>query len=119
MNPSAPSQDSTPLIGFCVFETAIGACGVAWGAAGIVGCQLPEASASATRARLQLRFPQARESAPPLEVQSACDGIAALLCGEAVSFEEVNLDKEKVKVLISIFGRDTPVELDFNQIERR
>ena len=27
-------------------------------------------------------------------------------------------DKEKVKVLISIFGRDTPVELDFNQIER-
>ena len=34
------------------------------------------------------------------------------------SIEEVNLDKEKVKVLISIFGRDTPVELDFNQIER-
>ena len=32
--------------------------------------------------------------------------------------EEVNTDKEKVKVLISIFGRDTPVELDFNQIER-
>jgi len=30
----------------------------------------------------------------------------------------VNPDKEKVKVLISIFGRDTPVELDFNQIER-
>jgi transcriptional antiterminator NusG len=34
------------------------------------------------------------------------------------SIEEVNADKEKVKVLISIFGRDTPVELDFNQIER-
>ena len=99
MNPSAPSQDSTPLIGFCVFETAIGACGVAWGAAGIVGCQLPEASASATRARLQQRFPQARESAPPAEVRSACDGIVALLHGEAVCFDGVRLDMSGVPEL--------------------
>jgi transcriptional antiterminator NusG len=34
------------------------------------------------------------------------------------TIEEVNADKQKIKVLISIFGRDTPVELDFNQIER-
>jgi transcription termination/antitermination protein NusG len=34
------------------------------------------------------------------------------------TIEEVNADKQKLKVLISIFGRDTPVELDFNQIER-
>jgi len=34
------------------------------------------------------------------------------------TIEEVNADKQQVKVLISIFGRDTPVELDFNQIER-
>jgi transcription termination/antitermination protein NusG len=32
--------------------------------------------------------------------------------------EEVNAPKEKLKVLISIFGRDTPVELDFGQVER-
>lgn len=32
--------------------------------------------------------------------------------------EEVNVPKETVKVLISIFGRDTPVELEFSQIER-
>ena len=32
--------------------------------------------------------------------------------------EEVNAEKEKLKVLISIFGRDTPVELDFQQVDK-
>jgi transcriptional antiterminator NusG len=32
--------------------------------------------------------------------------------------EEINPDKEKLRVLISIFGRDTPVELDFGQVEK-
>ena len=31
--------------------------------------------------------------------------------------EEVNKDKQKVRVIISIFGRPTPVELDFFQLE--
>ena len=32
--------------------------------------------------------------------------------------EDINLDKGKVKVLVSIFGRPTPVELDFVQVEK-
>ncbi len=32
--------------------------------------------------------------------------------------EEVNAERDKLKVMITIFGRDTPVELDFNQVEK-
>jgi transcriptional antiterminator NusG len=32
--------------------------------------------------------------------------------------QEINAEKRKVKVLVNMFGRETPVELDFNQIEK-
>ncbi len=33
--------------------------------------------------------------------------------------DEINLQKGKVKVLVSFFGRETPVELDFLQVEKQ
>ncbi len=34
------------------------------------------------------------------------------------SVQEINKEKHKVKVLLSMFGRETPVELDFSQVKK-
>jgi transcriptional antiterminator NusG len=34
------------------------------------------------------------------------------------SIEEMDKDRSKLKVLVNMFGRDTPVELDFTQIDK-
>ena len=32
--------------------------------------------------------------------------------------QEINKDKKKVKVLVSMFGRETPIEVDFSQVSK-
>jgi methylated-DNA-[protein]-cysteine S-methyltransferase len=83
--------------GFTLFDTDIGPCGIAWGERGVIAVQLPEADAARTRARLQRRFSDARETPPPPEVQAAIEDIVALLSGEARDLSGVALDMERVE----------------------
>lgn len=68
--------------------------------------QQVEEGAASPRSRMQ--FEQG-------EAVKVIDGPFAEFNG---TIEEVKPDKGKVKVLISIFGRATPVELDFFQVEK-
>jgi methylated-DNA-[protein]-cysteine S-methyltransferase len=79
-------------LGFTLFDTAIGRCGLVWTAQGIAGVQFPERDDTAMRNRLLRRFPAARESTPPAAVQSAIAAIAALLAGERCDLSDVPLD---------------------------
>jgi methylated-DNA-[protein]-cysteine S-methyltransferase len=79
-------------LGYTIFDTGIGRCGIAWGNAGIVGVQLPEAREIETRRRLFLLYPEAREQRPPLNVEIAIEGIVALLRGQPCDLSDVTLD---------------------------
>jgi methylated-DNA-[protein]-cysteine S-methyltransferase len=78
--------------GYSIFDTGIGRCGIAWGELGIIGVQLPEAREIDTRKRLFQLYPDARELRPPLNVETAIEGIAALLRGGDSDLSEVTLD---------------------------
>jgi transcriptional antiterminator NusG len=68
---------------------------------------------------IQKRLEESREK--PKVVWTAGDTVR-VADGPFMDFtgriEEVFADREKVKVLITIFGRDTPVELDFQHVEK-
>jgi methylated-DNA-[protein]-cysteine S-methyltransferase len=81
-----------PARSFTLFRSPIGTCGLAWGAAGICGLQLPEPSAVATRARIRRRWPDAEETVPPPGVQRAIARVLALLNGEPVDLSDIPLD---------------------------
>jgi methylated-DNA-[protein]-cysteine S-methyltransferase len=78
--------------GYAIFDTGIGRCGIAWGDLGIIGVQLPEAREIETRRRMLRQYPDARELRPPLKVEIAIEGIAALLRGEPADLSKVALD---------------------------
>lgn len=80
------------MAGFCVFDTAIGPCGIAWRQGLIAGVQLPEGDEARTRARMQRRFPAAPEAPPPPEVAAIVGRMRRSLEGEPDPMLDVPLD---------------------------
>ena len=79
-------------LGYSVFDTGIGRCGIAWGDHGIVSVHLPEAREIETRRRVLRQYPDARELRPPLNTEIAIEGIVALLRGQPSNLSDVTLD---------------------------
>lgn len=83
--------------GHALFPTAIGTCGIAWGPAGIVAVQLPDADDAATRQRLWRNAGEPLPAAePPPAVQAAIAGVQALMAGERRDLLEVELDTTRL-----------------------
>ncbi len=65
---------------------------------------------------------QMRVEAPKVKVGFEVGQNVRIVDGPFMDFhgtvDDINLEKGKVKVLVSFFGRETPVELDFLQVER-
>jgi transcriptional antiterminator NusG len=62
-----------------------------------------------------------KEGLETVEILFRKDDVIKVVSGPFIDFtgfvESVNEDKQKVKVMVSIFGRPTPIELDFFQIK--
>ncbi len=79
-------------LAYALFDTPLGACGVAWSEVGITSLLLPGTEEAHTRAALRRRHAEARESAPPAAVQTAIEAITALLSGEPRDLADITLD---------------------------
>lgn len=68
-------------------------------------------------------FKQTTEQEPVLKIDMAAGDKITVLSGPFKDFEgevvEVSPERSKLKALLSIFGRDTPVELEFNQVQKQ
>ena len=71
---------------------------------------------------LQTSIVEGKQGKPRAKVTFEVGDNVRVIDGPFANFsaavEEVKPDKQKVKVLVSIFGRATPVELDFTQVEK-
>ncbi|MBW4638477.1 MAG: transcription termination/antitermination protein NusG [Gloeocapsa sp. UFS-A4-WI-NPMV-4B04] len=68
-------------------------------------------------------FKQTAEQEPVVKFDMAAGDKIIVLSGPFKDFEgevvEVSPERSKLKALLSIFGRDTPVELEFNQVQKQ
>ncbi|MBI4038024.1 transcription termination/antitermination factor NusG [Candidatus Curtissbacteria bacterium] len=76
---------------------------------------LPESEVASIQRFIQMEAPKFKTTFSVGEAVKIVDGPFSEFLG---SVQEMDEEKGKVKVLVSIFGRETPVELDFLQIAK-
>jgi methylated-DNA-[protein]-cysteine S-methyltransferase len=86
------STDVSTRASYCVFETAIGLCGVAWSERGLTCVQLPEADPAATARRLATRSAGVPAGTPPAPVADGIGAIVRYARGERIDFSAIALD---------------------------
>ncbi len=91
-----PSLQPSPALGHALFDTAVGRCALAWGAAGVRAVQLPEQDDAATVARLLRASGPCHAATPPPDAAAAIQGIQALLRGHKLDLRELVLDMTQV-----------------------
>ncbi len=70
------------------------------------------------RILIQMDKSRARDSLEvPYQVGDAVKVIDGPFADFSGSISDINLERKKIKVMVSIFGRPTPVELDFLQVQ--
>jgi methylated-DNA-[protein]-cysteine S-methyltransferase len=79
-------------LGFCLFETAIGCCGIAWTQDALAAVQLPETTREGTRGRMLRYTGPLVEAEPPAFVREAIARIGRLLAGEHDTLGDLPLD---------------------------
>ena len=82
--------------GLAIFETPIGACGLAWRPEGLAGVLLPDRDSARTLARLRERHPGLEPAQPPDWVAQAIGRIGRLLSGEPDDLMSVPVDWSRV-----------------------
>jgi methylated-DNA-[protein]-cysteine S-methyltransferase len=81
---------------YCLFDTALGACGLAWNKQGLTRLQLPERTRSATESRLRARSGSKRSQVPPLPIREVIARLERYFAGEKVDFSAIALDLSAV-----------------------
>jgi methylated-DNA-[protein]-cysteine S-methyltransferase len=77
---------------YCLFDTTMGPCGIAWSAQGLTRLQLAERERSATEKRLRARAANLRPDEPPPAVAQVITDIQRYLAGERIDFSPVAID---------------------------
>lgn len=108
--PEAPALAAKDLreilvkqLGYSMFETPLGVCGIAWGEPGDAGTrvavaffQLPEETAAMTEARIARKCGVRTASAPLPEIAELIERVRKHLGGEMQDFSDVTIDWDGV-----------------------